>query len=178
MSLLATQDLLGFALHKMFAVDHGYSMVLDIYSGDLPTKAELEGSNIYTDDNSGWIDPVKWQAFLGAQSIEVIRRFALTDFSKNTLLNDTVVSFNFGSRPKSDYYKEAHTNNIFGSGNASWFAIRGFTADFSVQHYAFTGVVSDFAGNGELKLAKVNIGENDLIFPSSVSIDVGNLLVM
>lgn len=178
MTILASNDLLNFSLQNRFGQDLGHSLLLDIYSGSLPTKAELEGSNIYLDDDTGWIDLAKWDAFLSTRSIETIRRFALPDFSKNIVIADSVVTFKFSERDRADYNKNAHARTEFNSGVAGWFAIRSTSSSFHLQHYAFTGSVSLMDQGGELQLVKVNLTDEDLIYPSNVSVDLGDLLVM
>lgn len=178
MTILASNDLLNFSLQNRFGQDLGHSLILDIYSGSLPTKAELEGSNIYLDDDTGWIDLAKWDAFISARSMTVIRRFALPDFSKNIAINDSVVTFKFSERDRKDFNKDAHARTEFNSGTVGWFAIRSTSSSFHLQHYAFTGSVSLMDQGGELQLVKVDLTDQDLIYPSNVSIDVGDLLVV
>lgn len=178
MTILATSDILNFSLQNRFGQDLGHSMILDIYAGTLPTKSELELSNIYLPDGTGWIDPSKWDAFTSNRSMDLIRRFVLNDFSKNISIEDNVVSFKFNQRDRADYTKDAHAQNQFNSGTASWFAIRSMSASLDNQHYAFTGAVSLMGEGGDMQLVKLNLTDQDLIFPSSLSIDVGDLLVM
>lgn len=177
-NILATPSILSFALNKAFASNLGHAVYLDLYTGTKPTKTELEDSNIYKDDGTGWIDPEKWDAFISVQGMDIIRRFALDDFSSNTLIADNIVTFGFGDRDKSSYQKSSHANNVFNAGQITWFAIRSMSADFATHHYTFTGTVSDMDGSGELRLSKSTVSQVDLIFPSNVSIDIGNLLVM
>ena len=178
MTILASSDLLNFSLQNRFSQDLGHSLLLDIYSGSMPTKAELESSNIYLGDDTGWIDLAKWDAFINTRNMTVIRRFALSDFSKNIVIDDNVITFKFSERDRTDYKKDAHARTEFNSGTAGWFAIRSASSSFDLQHYAFTGSVSLMDQGGELQLVKVDLTDEDLIYPSNVSIDVGDLLVV
>lgn len=163
-----------YALKRMFADDRGFPIVLEFRSGIMPSKAVLEAQDIYLDDGSGWIDPAKWDAYIA--SFALVRRWKLLDFSKNIVPQTlTRMEYGFSNRPNADYQLSANAENVFNSGQADWFVIRSMSTDNTTMHYAFTGTITDLEGSGDIRMVRTTLTETDIVLPSSVTIDIGNL---